>query len=196
MALLIDCPHCGTTLDCTDLNGNGQCPHCVGPFPLPRDSGKRGRKKKEAEVRRYGGHTPPQRRAASRPLMSPRGLYRCVFSIFLFGPFVFTFCLSFLLAPVHEGLGIVMGMLACPGFVWLFIGFFPARWMARLLLVATVSRISCPHCGFEIEAVGRWTSGSYTDHRERHIFAFKNPIDGSLVGHTNCPMCDTTILIQ
>jgi len=75
--------------------------------------------------------------------------------------------------------------------VWWFTG----RFFSRLIVAACVSSVRCKGCGFEIPAVDRWTIGSFTDHRERHFALAKNPIDGSRIGHTNCPQCDTTILL-
>ncbi|MEK6258015.1 MAG: hypothetical protein AABP62_05285 [Planctomycetota bacterium] len=74
---------------------------------------------------------------------------------------------------------------------WWFTGGF----FSRLIGVMLVSSLKCKSCGLEIPAVGQWRVGSYTDHRERHILAAKNPIDGGRVGHFDCPQCSATILV-
>lgn len=82
------------------------------------------------------------------------------------------------------------------GALFLIFGYWPTRWYAELLTPFFVTMIKCPRCGLEREAVGIWGTGSYTDHVERHILRFKNPIDGSRVGYMDCTECGSTILVR
>ncbi|MCH7728297.1 MAG: hypothetical protein IH991_17730 [Planctomycetes bacterium] len=50
-------------------------------------------------------------------------------------------------------------------------------------------------CDFEFDAVGRWSVGGYTDHKERHCMLIRSQIDGSISGHIDCPMCESTIML-
>lgn len=68
--------------------------------------------------------------------------------------------------------------------------------LARHAAALIVSAIRCPGCGFQMDAVSRWSVGSFNDHRERHIFLAWNPIDKGYTGHINCPQCDATIRIR
>lgn len=77
----------------------------------------------------------------------------------------------------------------------LLIWYWPARWLARHVTAAVCTTIDCPGCGFQFDAIGRWTVGGYTDHRECHILLARSRIDGSHIGHTDCPQCSSTILI-
>lgn len=74
---------------------------------------------------------------------------------------------------------------------WVFVGGFIARMIGSMF----ISSVKCKGCGFEIPAVAQWQIGSYTDHKERHFMWAKNPIDGSRIGHTNCPQCSATVLL-
>jgi len=74
---------------------------------------------------------------------------------------------------------------------WWFVGMFFARQIGTML----IGSLRCKGCGLEIPAVGRWKVGSYTDHRDRHIFSAKNPTDGSRIGQIDCPQCSSTILV-
>ena len=79
---------------------------------------------------------------------------------------------------------------------WSVVGFYPAWIIARYCCVPFVRVLRCPRCDFECEAVGIWSSGGYNDHREHHVLLFRNPLDGSRIGHKNCELCESTILIQ
>lgn len=74
---------------------------------------------------------------------------------------------------------------------WWYMGMF----FSRLIGMTFVSSIRCKGCGLEIPAVAQWRIGSYSDHRERHILWAKNPMDGSRVGHIDCPQCSSTIIV-
>lgn len=74
---------------------------------------------------------------------------------------------------------------------WWFVGGF----FSRIIGTMIISSIRCKGCGLEIPAFDRWQIGSYTDHQTRHILAAKNPLDGSRVGHINCPQCQATVLV-
>ena len=106
-------------------------------------------------------------------------------------------------AALHFGGAFLLYLLASPGsgfdlfaVLWLLFGYWPAQILSRPVTAALVKTISCPGCGFEMDAVSRWTVGQYTDHRERHILTVRSPIDGSVVGQTDCPQCGSTILVQ
>jgi hypothetical protein len=88
----------------------------------------------------------------------------------------------------------VLSGLSC---LWLPFGFWPSKWAAHLLAIHLVKSIRCPRCQCDIDAVSVWSSGSYTDYRERHVLAFRNPIDGRRIGWINCPnpKCKSTILL-
>lgn len=75
--------------------------------------------------------------------------------------------------------------------VWWFTGAF----FSRLIGMMLISSLRCKGCGLEIPAVGQWKIGSYSDHRERHILWAKNPIDGTRIGHIDCPQCSCTTLV-
>lgn len=85
----------------------------------------------------------------------------------------------------------LIGLLVFGILTWFFVGAFVSRLIATML----VNSIRCKGCGLEIPAVGQWKVGAYQDHRERHIFSAKNPMDGTRVGHLNCPQCSCTILV-
>lgn len=68
--------------------------------------------------------------------------------------------------------------------------------ITNLILPHLIHSVRCPGCEEDIEAVGRWTIGDYTDHRDRHILRVRHPRDGSCIGQTNCPRCGSTILIR
>lgn len=78
---------------------------------------------------------------------------------------------------------------------WFLLAFYPCWWLSWRLPALFISRLTCPRCGFAKDAVGVWSSGQYTDHRERHVYLFRNPIDGGRVGHVNCEQCGSTILL-
>lgn len=76
--------------------------------------------------------------------------------------------------------------------LWMILGRRIALWLMPLF----VSRIQCPGCGEDIEAVGVWNcTCGFHDHKERHVLAKVCPKCGSRVGHFDCPQCDTTILL-
>lgn len=70
------------------------------------------------------------------------------------------------------------------------------NWLTNLVLSQVIRTIRCPGCQDDIPAIGRWRSGGFNDHRERHVLQVRNPIDGTLIGHINCPRCDSTILVR
>lgn len=103
---------------------------------------------------------------------------------------LFVLVVLMLMAGKFNNDGLALFLFFC-AVVWWFTGGIFSRW----IVAACVSSVRCKGCGLEIPAVGRWAIGSFTDHRERHFALAKNPIDGSRIGHTNCPQCDTTILL-
>ncbi|MBA3316091.1 MAG: hypothetical protein M3552_06805 [Planctomycetota bacterium] len=113
------------------------------------------------------------------------------------GPLVLAFAI-FPLAVItnSDTLAMLSGGLCCGGLHWLLLGFWPAWLLSRAILVQLCRTLKCPCCGFEFDAVGRWSVGDYTDHAERHILNARNPIDGGRIGHIACPKCDSTILVQ
>lgn len=68
--------------------------------------------------------------------------------------------------------------------------------ITNLILPLIIQTIRCPGCQEDIEAVGRWTVGDYTDHRDRHVLSVRHPRDGSRIGQTDCPRCGATILLR
>lgn len=95
-------------------------------------------------------------------------------------------------------LGAVSGLtpLVVLAALWLLVGHYPVKWLTQAILVATVTTVDCPHCGFQLDAIGRWTVGQFTPAGEEHILAVRSKIDGSVVSHTDCPQCGSTILIR
>lgn len=100
-----------------------------------------------------------------------------------------------IVAVMFIGGGIKNDWLALYAFICAVIWWFMGGTFSRWIVAACVSSVRCKGCGLEIPAVGRWVIGSYTDHCERHFALAKNPIDGSRIGHTDCPQCGTTILL-
>lgn len=86
---------------------------------------------------------------------------------------------------------VVMGPVFFGMIAWWFVGGFFSRIVGSML----VSSFRCKGCGLEVPAVDKWTIGSFTDHRPRHVLLAKSPIDGARVGHVNCPQCSTTIFV-
>jgi hypothetical protein len=100
-----------------------------------------------------------------------------------------------LLAGIIAGIPLQNSLLSLMSFFGAVFWWFFGLLISRLVAVLSTSSIRCKHCGLEIPAVGRWQIGSFTDHRDRHIYAAKSPLDGNRVGHINCPQCDCTILV-
>jgi hypothetical protein len=121
---------------------------------------------------------------ASRPSgMSMRMKHWLVWGVIRFGLSLFLVMVGAFIPPI-----------GCLGFV-LLAWYWPARWLSRQVTASLSPTIDCPGCGFQFDAVSRWTVGQYTDHREQHILLVKSPLDGCIVNHTDCPQCGATILI-
>lgn len=69
--------------------------------------------------------------------------------------------------------------------------------ISNFIVPFLVSKFRCPGCQDDIECVNRWKCGcGYVDHRERHVLRFRCPKCSGLIGHTNCPRCDSTIFLR
>lgn len=93
------------------------------------------------------------------------------------------------------GANVKIDALAGMGFLGMICWWFTGAFFSRIIGSMIVTSFRCKGCGLEIPAVGRWQIGSYNDHRDRHFLLAKNPIDGSRVGHIDCPQCSSTILL-
>lgn len=100
-----------------------------------------------------------------------------------------------LLIAMVVGINIHVDQVAGPAFVGMIFWYFFGTFTSRIIGAMTVSSFRCKGCGLEVPAVDKWTIGSFTDHRPRHVLLAKNPIDGARVGHINCPQCSTTIFV-
>ena len=64
------------------------------------------------------------------------------------------------------------------------------------ILPVFFSAVRCPGCGYEKEAVGRWTCGcGFVDHRERNVLAMRCPQCKAHIGSVPCDQCQATILL-
>ncbi len=166
---LTPCPHCGAELDCHGLSGLVACPHCHGQFTVPVCD-------QSDDVLPIISDPTPMKR--SRP-PAKRSIGLSIRSVRQFFFFIF-----------YVGLGVLTAVWFLPfGYRW-------SWYMSDALTACVVSTLTCPGCGFTLSAIDRWSSGSFNDHRERHILNVRSPIDGSVVGHTNCPQCDCTIIVR
>lgn len=120
------------------------------------------------------------RRARQSFGLSMRAKQRLVWAAIRFGLSLILICS----AP----LAVVFGFVGLVILIW----WWPSVWLARHVCALLFSSFTCRGCGFEIDAVGQWSSGGFTDHRERHILLMKNPINQSFIGHTDCPQCGAT----
>lgn len=128
-----------------------------------------------------------------RSTMSPRATRLWTYFLLHWAPVLVLWGLSVLCSLAYQQPRGVY--LFCIGVPWLLFGFSPCWWLSHKLMPFFISTLHCPRCGFDHDAVGIWSSGGYTDHKERHIYRFRNPLDGSRVGHTDCPQCGSTILL-
>lgn len=119
--------------------------------------------------------------------MSLAAQHRILYSLLHFGGGLGVVLLGFLLFS---------GQIGAAGVLWLLVGCYPSQIIAGRLLPLLAKTFRCPGCGFEMDAVGIWSAGGYTDHVERHILNFRNPINDAVIGHLDCPQCDSTILIR
>lgn len=109
-------------------------------------------------------------------------------------PLAAVFLLMFLAAETLPSSAVqsVAGFLGVVFLGWAFLGWLLAPWLVPIL----VSKLTCPSCHEEIDAVNVWQCGcGYKDHRERHVLAMKCPKCGSRFGHVDCPRCSATILL-
>ncbi len=166
---LTPCPHCGVDLDCRGLSGLVACPHCHGQFTVPVCG-------QPDEVLPFISDPTPMKRSRPASKRSSGLSLQTTRRIFF--------------VVIYVGLGVLTAIWFLPfGYRW-------SWYMADALTACVVSTLTCPGCGFTFSAIGRWSSGSYNDHRDRHILNVRSPIDGSVVGHTECPQCDCTIIVR
>lgn len=123
-----------------------------------------------------------------------RSIYRMIFWLPLAAMFFLMVAAMNAAGPSHSGAGQTFLLWCCALFVlWLVVG----RRIAFRLVPFFVSKLTCPGCGEEIDAIGIWNCGcGYKDHRERHILAKVCPQCGKVAGHVDCPRCDSTILLR
>ncbi len=125
--------------------------------------------------------------------INPRLLRLCCFNGIWYGPILFLFAILILDGAPAIAYFLVGPILALP---WYIAGGYVAAWITPLVLAATVRTIRCPGCHEQISAVNHWfCSCGYHDHRERNLFLFRCPQCRKQIGRTDCPQCDSTILL-
>lgn len=218
--IIVGCPHCERRLRVygDQVARRHRCPECdvvltlqllkIGaPRPdQPHASDQDAEQKREMEQEEVGGASlnsdELQATLAESQARPPHWLLRLewpfthlslpaqrriLYSILHFGGGI---------AVIFIGLLFASGQVGAAGLLWLLAGYYPSQIIAGLLLPKLAKTFRCPGCGFEMDAVGIWSAGGYTDHVERHILNFRNPINDAVIGHLDCPQCDSTILIR
>ncbi len=139
---------------------------------------------------------PPNSKSASVPAgagIDPRTLRLVSYFGIWLGPIVFVMSALVLDGAPVGGIILTGIFLALP---WFYLGRIIASSLTPMILAAAVSTIRCPGCQEQIPTVGRWfCSCGYHDHRERNIFLFSCPQCGGRIGRTDCPQCESTILL-
>ncbi len=138
----------------------------------------------------------PNSRSASVPAgagIDPRTLRLVSYFGIWLGPIVFVMSALVLDGAPVAGIILTGIFLALP---WFYLGRIIASLLTPRILAAAVRTIRCPGCLEQVPGVSRWfCSCGYHDHRERTIFLFSCPQCSGRIGRTDCPQCESTILL-